>query len=123
MSDRGLGKVLVTGGGGFLGTALVAFARARGLSVRSLSRRFYPHLQKLGVEQIQGDVSDASTVDRAVRGCQTVFHTAAKGGLWGPEHEYERVERQGTRNVIAACRSQGRAADRLHQLSQRGVQR
>jgi 2-alkyl-3-oxoalkanoate reductase len=107
MSDPGLGKVLVTGGGGFLGGALVALARGRGLSVRSLSRQYYPRLEKLGVEQIQGDVSDAGVVDRAVEGCQTVFHTAAKAGLWGPEREYELVNVQGTRNVIDACRSKG----------------
>jgi 2-alkyl-3-oxoalkanoate reductase len=107
MSDSNLGKVLVTGGGGFLGSALVAFARGRGLSVRSLSRRYYPNLDKLGVEQIQGDVSDAATVDRAVEGCQTVFHTAAKAGLWGAEREYVRANVQGTKNVIAACRSKG----------------
>jgi nucleoside-diphosphate-sugar epimerase len=102
-----LGKVLVTGGGGFLGSALVAFARGRGLSVRSLARRHYPHLETLGVEQIQGDISDAATVDRAVEGCLTVFHTAAKAGLWGPEREYERVNVRGTRNVIDACRRRG----------------
>jgi nucleoside-diphosphate-sugar epimerase len=107
MSDPGLGKVLVTGGGGFLGSALAAMARGRGLSVRSLSRRFYPHLQKLGVEQIQGDVSEPSTAVRAVEGCQTVFHTAAKAGLWGLEGDYERVNVRGTRNVIAACRGAG----------------
>ena len=67
MSDPGLGKVLVTGCGGFLGSALAAMARGRGLSVRSLSRRFYPHLQKIGVEQIQGDIAEASAVDAAVR--------------------------------------------------------
>lgn len=108
MSDSGLGKVLVTGGGGFLGSALVAFARGRGLPVRSLARRHYPGLEKLGVEQIQGDVSEARTVERAVEGCQTVFHTAAKAGLWGPEREYERTNVEGTRNVIAACQREGR---------------
>jgi nucleoside-diphosphate-sugar epimerase len=107
MSDPGLGKVLVTGGGGFLGSALVAFARGRGLWVRSLSRQHYPQLEKLGVEQIRGDISDAAIVDRAVEGCQTVFHTAAKAGLWGPEREYERVNVEGTRNVIDACRRKG----------------
>jgi nucleoside-diphosphate-sugar epimerase len=107
MSDGALGKVLVTGGGGFLGSALVGFARARGLEVRSLSRRFYPGLKDLGVEQIQGDVADASAVGRAVDGCQTVFHTAAKAGLWGRESDYERSNVQGTKNVIAACRSKG----------------
>jgi nucleoside-diphosphate-sugar epimerase len=107
MSDSGLGKVLVTGGGGFLGSALVAFARRRGLPVRSLSRRYYPHLAKLEVEQIQGDVSNSGAVEKAVEGCRTVFHTAAKAGLWGPEREYERVNVQGTTNVIDACRRLG----------------
>jgi nucleoside-diphosphate-sugar epimerase len=107
MSEPGLGKVLVTGGGGFLGSALVEFARRRGLSVRSLSRRFYPQLESQGVEQIQGDVSDHPTVERAVEGCQTVFHTAAKAGLWGLERDYERSNVQGTKNVIAACRTKG----------------
>jgi 2-alkyl-3-oxoalkanoate reductase len=107
MSDPGLGKILVTGGGGFLGSALAAMARGRGLSVRSLARRFYPHLQKLGVEQIQGDIADLPTALHAIEGCQTVFHTAAKAGLWGPESEYERVNVQGTKNVIAACRRGG----------------
>jgi nucleoside-diphosphate-sugar epimerase len=104
MSDSGLGKVLVTGGGGFLGSALVAMARRRGLPVRSLCRRHYNHLEKLGVEQIGGDVSDSAVVDWAVEGCETVFHTAAKAGLWGPEREYDQVNVQGTRNVIDACR-------------------
>src|SRR5262249_47873743 len=75
-----LGRVLVTGGGGFLGTALVRLLRQRGLAVRSLTRRFYPHLGEIGVEQIQGDVADPSTAFRAVEGCSTVFHTAAKAG-------------------------------------------
>ena len=107
MSDGGLGKILVTGGGGFLGSALVAFARGRGLAVRSFCRRHYEHLEKLGVEQVAGDVSDQSVVDRAVQGCQTVFHTAAKAGLWGPERDYELVNVQGTKNVIDACRKNG----------------
>jgi nucleoside-diphosphate-sugar epimerase len=102
-----LGKVLVTGGGGFLGTALVKALLLRGLKVRSLSRRLYPHLQELEVEQVQGDVGDAQVVSRAVLGCQTVFHTAAKAGIWGSSQEYERTNVAGTRNVIAACRAHG----------------
>ena len=37
----------------------------------------------------------------------TVFHTAAKAGLWGPEREYQRTNVEGTRNLIAACREHG----------------
>jgi nucleoside-diphosphate-sugar epimerase len=107
MKPPDLGKVLVTGGGGFLGTALIKPLVQRGLTVRSLSRRLYPHLEELGVDQLQGDVADGQVVSRAVAGCQTVFHTAAKAGIWGPSQEYERTNVEGTRNVIAACRAHG----------------
>ncbi len=84
MSDSGLGKVLVTGGGGFLGSALVAFARGRGLPVRSLSRRHYPRLEKLGVEQIQGDVSEACDGRAGGRGLPDGFPHGGQGGALGP---------------------------------------
>jgi 2-alkyl-3-oxoalkanoate reductase len=99
--------LLVTGGGGFLGSAIVAMLRARGWHVRSLSRRRYPRLDALGAEQIQGDVSDAGIVSRAVEGCDAVFHVAAKAGLWGPDHEYHRINVVGTENVIGSCRAHG----------------
>ena len=107
MTPRDLGQVLVTGGGGFLGTALVKLLSQRGLAVRSLNRRHYPHLQKLQVEQVQGDIADPRVVSRAVEGCQTIFHTAAKAGIWGRDQDYERINVQGTHNVIAACQAHG----------------
>ena len=88
MTGPGLGKVLVTGGGGFLGTALIRLLRQRGLSVRSMARRSYPHLRQLGVEECQGDIADPAAMATAAEGCDTVFHTAAKAGIWGPEREY-----------------------------------
>jgi 2-alkyl-3-oxoalkanoate reductase len=107
MSAAVLGEVLVTGGGGFLGTALIKLVLERGLRVRSLARRRYPHLESIGVEQIQGDIADTAVVDRAVAGCRTIFHTAAKAGIWGSDREYERTNVEGTRNVIEACRAHG----------------
>ncbi len=105
--DTDLGRVLVTGGGGFLGTAVARMLRRRGLVVRSLSRSPHPHLDELGVEQVLGDVADADVVARAVAGCGVVFHTAAKAGLWGPRREYHRANVDGTRNIIDACRAAG----------------
>ena len=99
--------VLVTGGGGFLGSAIVGLLRERGLPVRSLSRGRYERLDSLGADQIQGDIADADAVSRAVEGCQAVFHVAAKAGLWGPEEEYRRINVGGTENVISACRDHG----------------
>ena len=58
-------NALVTGGGGFLGGAIVRMLVARGDRVRSLSRQRYPALQALGVEQLQGDLGDIASVETA----------------------------------------------------------
>ncbi|RIK76784.1 MAG: 3-beta hydroxysteroid dehydrogenase [Planctomycetota bacterium] len=100
-------KVLVTGGGGFLGGAIVRRLVARGDAVRTLQRGEYPALAVLGVECVRGDLSDAALVQAAVRGCDAVIHTAAKAGVWGPFEDYYRANVVGTRNVLAACRAVG----------------
>jgi nucleoside-diphosphate-sugar epimerase len=100
-------KALVTGGGGFLGQAIVRGLLARGAGVRSFSRSEHPGLRALGVKQMQGDVADAAAVAAAVRGCDAVFHVAAKPGIWGDYADYYAANVTGTENVIAACRGQG----------------
>lgn len=101
--------VLVTGGGGFLGGAIVRMLVARGERVRTLSRGEHPDLTDLGVYHIRGDIADACTVAHACRGVDAVFHTAAKPGVWGSYADYYRVNVQGTLNVIDACRTNGPA--------------
>ena len=100
-------NALVTGGGGFLGQAIVRALRARGDSVRSLSRQDYPALRDMGVEQARGDVGDAVAVAAAAAGCDIVYHVAAKAGIWGAYADYHRANVLGTENVIAACRQHG----------------
>lgn len=96
-------KALVTGGGGFLGGAIVRLLFDRGWTVRSLQRRHSPALDALGVEQQLADLADAPAVGAAVVGCDVVFHVAARAVLWGPRQEFEAANVVGTRNVIAAC--------------------
>jgi nucleoside-diphosphate-sugar epimerase len=100
-------NALVTGGGGFLGAAIVRRLVARGNAVRSLSRRRYAALDALGVRQHFGDVADPGTVEPAAAGCDVVFHVAAKAGIWGSYRDYYRTNVVGTDNVVAACRRQG----------------
>ena len=100
-------NALVTGGGGFLGGAIVRMLVARGDRVRSLSRQHYPALRALGVEQLQGDLGDIASVETACRGCEVVFHVAAKAGVAGRYADYHRANVVGTENVLAACRKQG----------------
>lgn len=100
-------KALVTGGGGFLGSAIVRQLVARGNMVRSISRSAYPELAQLGVEQVQGDLADADDMHAAAAGCDIVFHVAAKAGIWEKYADYHRTNVTGTENVLAACRREG----------------
>jgi nucleoside-diphosphate-sugar epimerase len=100
-------KALVTGGGGFLGEALVRALVARGDQVRTLARSDYPGLTALGVETLRGDISDAAAVGRACEGVEVVFHTAAKAGGWGRAEDFEATNVTGTQHVLDACAKHG----------------
>jgi len=96
-------NVLVTGGGGFIGFALVQQLVARGDRVTSFSRGDYPALRRLGIEIIRGDLSDQDAIVKACTGRDIVFHVAAKVGVWGPYRAYYQSNVQGTENVVKAC--------------------
>jgi 2-alkyl-3-oxoalkanoate reductase len=100
-------RALVTGGGGFLGKAIVRQLVGDGHEVLSFSRGSYPELEKLGVRHVRGDLSSEGDVCRAAAGCDVVFHVAAKAGPWGPYDEYHSANVVGTWNVIQACKKTG----------------
>ena len=97
-------NILVTGGGGFLGFAIVRRLVARGDRVTSLSRNRYPALEEIGVHQIQADLDDTDAVNSACEGKDVVFHVAAKAGVWGAYEDYYRANILGTRHVLEGCR-------------------
>ena len=98
-------KILVTGGGGFLGQALCRGLRARGHEVVSFNRGHYAALEAIGVAQVQGDLARRDAVLAAAQGCDAVMHNAAKAGAWGSFDSYYQANVVGTRNVIEACRT------------------
>lgn len=100
-------SILVTGGGGFLGGAIVRLLVARGERVRVLGRNRYPQLEAMGVDCIVGNIADRDSVERAVEGVSSVFHVAAKAGVWGKRSDFFETNLGGTRNVIEACRKFG----------------
>lgn len=102
-----MSNCLVIGGGGFLGQALVRLLRERGDSVFVLARQRHPAVEALGAESLQGDITDPQATLDACRDRDLVFHTASKAGVWGPESEYQRINVQGTRNVLDACLKAG----------------
>lgn len=96
-------NVLVTGGGGFLGKVIARKLIQKKKRVTSFSRQWYPELEEMGVVQIQGDLCNKTDVVKAFRGMDTVFHVAAKPGIWGDYQSYYSVNVTGTQHVIEAC--------------------
>ena len=109
-----LGKVMVTGGSGFVGCNLVAELLDRGCWVRSFDRVPSPMPAHRRLETVVGDICDVDSVAAAVDGVETVFHTAALIELMGGRsvtEEYRRrsfaVNVDGTRNLVHAAQQAG----------------
>ncbi len=96
-------RALVTGGGGFLGKAIVRRLLDRGYAVVSLARGDYPELREWGVETARGDISKLDDVKKAAKDCDIVFHVAALAEMAGPWEKFHNVNVVGTRNVIETC--------------------
>jgi nucleoside-diphosphate-sugar epimerase len=100
-------NILVTGGGGFIGGALIRSLNKRDYHVRNFSRKKYDFLEELGVEQITGDLRNMYEIDHATKNIDIVFHVAAKVGLWGKYEDFYEVNVRGTKQLIESCRKNG----------------
>ena len=103
-------KVLVTGATGFIGGNLARRLCQRGYEVRALVRPGANTLtiDDTGVEQISGEILDRESMDRAVDGCQAVFHCAAIYAFWSRTPELiHRTNVDGTRTVLQAASQAG----------------
>lgn len=103
-------RTLVTGAGGFIGSAVVRALVARGRVVRAaLAPGEAPdNLEGLPVERIVMDVCDRAAVARAVEGCEVVYHLAAIYALWLPDpRRIYAVNVEGTKNLLGAARASG----------------
>lgn len=96
-------RVLVTGGGGFVGKAVVKILRSRNLQVTVVGRNKYPDVAALGAEVVPGDIRDQNFLNSVFHGHDTVFHVAAKAGIWGGFQDYYSINVTGTENVLHAC--------------------
>jgi len=102
--------VLVTGGSGFVGSAVTRALLRRGERVRAMTRASSDPalLDGLDVEHVQGDLDDPESLSRAVSGCSGLFHVAADYRLWVPEPDaIYRTNVEGTRRLMRAAAGAG----------------
>ncbi|MCX6936279.1 MAG: NAD-dependent epimerase/dehydratase family protein [Verrucomicrobia bacterium] len=106
-SDWAPGAALVTGATGFLGGRVLARLRAAGRAVTIVSRSPRPELEAAGVRVVAGALHDPAVCAEAVRGAGTVFHVAARVGVWGAYADFHRDNVLATRTLLAAARAAG----------------
>lgn len=99
-------RALVTGGGGFVGFALVKELLKQGFTVKTFSRKEYLKLHQLGVTQISGDLHNLNMCIQAAADVDVVFHTAANPAPWGQYEDFYNTNTLGTQNIIEACRAE-----------------
>jgi NADH dehydrogenase len=101
--------ILVTGATGFIGPKVVHALRARDLPVRCLVRQRAGeqarHLASWRAELVEGDMTDAESLRRAVEGVETVVHLVAI--RQGRPEDFERIMTRGTRDLVAAAKAAG----------------
>ncbi|PKI17507.1 2-alkyl-3-oxoalkanoate reductase [Colwellia sp. 12G3] len=95
--------VFVTGAGGFLGKAICRLLRLANIKVTGFARGNYPELTQMGVNMVQGDITDFVRLKESMQSCDLVFHVAAKAGVWGSKDDYFKPNVQGALNIIRAC--------------------
>jgi len=100
-------RALVTGGGGFLGKAIVRQLLDRGDEVTILARSSYPEVEAMGANAVQLDITSTDGLQEACQGMDVVFHVAALAGVWGPREKYFNINVEGTRNMLQAAKAAG----------------
>ena len=111
-------RVLVTGGSGFVGSAVLRALGGRSLKLRALVRAASPraNLTDVDCEIVEGDITDEAAMNRALADVRYLFHVAADYRLWARDPgEIVRANPGGTGAVMEAGPARGRRADRLHQ--------
>jgi dihydroflavonol-4-reductase len=103
-------RALVTGASGFVGAAVARALLGAGAEVRVLVREHSTrrNLAALAVEPVLGDLADSGALERALAGCEALFHVAADYRLWTPDPQsLYRSNVEGTRNIVDAARRAG----------------
>ncbi len=103
-------KILITGASGFIGSAVLRQLLQAGHDMRVLLRvnSDRRNLTGLDIETVTGDLTMPSSLDRALEGCEALFHVAADYRLWVPDPEnMYKTNVHGTRNIMLSAAKAG----------------
>ena len=103
-------RVLVTGASGFIGRKLCLSLAEMGYDVVALCRDVeHPYLiQHRNIYAVKGDILDVESLEKAMKNCFQVYHTAAMAKMWcRNEADFYDVNVTGTRNVLACAMKMG----------------
>ena len=103
-------KAFVTGATGFLGSHVARVLAEQGAQLRLLVRptSYLRNIDDLDADRVPGDLRDAASIEKALSGCDVVFHVAADYRLWVRDPgEMYRSNVEGTRALLEAARRQG----------------
>ncbi|MFH0818722.1 MAG: NAD(P)-dependent oxidoreductase [Patescibacteria group bacterium] len=99
--------ILVTGGNGFIGSHVVDKLANEDCLIKCLVRKtsrvdyIQPHIDSKKVELVFGDITDQTSLDKALEGIDTVYHFVAIAGKQNvPKEEYEKINYQGTKDLV-----------------------
>jgi nucleoside-diphosphate-sugar epimerase len=100
-------KAFITGGSGFVGRTLIATLRRNQYDVIALARSeaAVKTVERAGARAVPGDLTDEAALTRGMQGASLVVHAGAKVEQWGPIAEFQRINVEGTANVLRAARS------------------
>jgi dihydroflavonol-4-reductase len=103
-------KAFVTGATGFVGSHVARVLAEQGADLRLLIRSSSDpkNIQGIKADRVVGDLLDPASIEKAMAGCEVVFHVAADYRLWvrEPEQMY-RANVEGTRTILLAARKNG----------------
>ena len=101
---------VVTGGTGFVGAAVIRHLVAAGHRIRALARPGSDRrlLAGLPIEIVDGDLTDAASLPRILKGCGCLYHVAAFYSLWARERRlFYEINVEGTRCLLQAAADAG----------------
>lgn len=99
-----MSKIIITGGGGFLGRFVARQLKAAGHDITVLGRHKYDFMEKEGFRCVQADICDSASMNSAFQGFDEVHHVASMTGISVIRDPFYRINVTGTENVIQACR-------------------